>query len=175
MIIVCLPSRYRDPPSNPRQRLCGSPDRNSQVRQRLKPRELGAVETFIPSRRRDYRHDRAKTSRPQLPIKVADLIPFALDRLAHIVGHMAVRVHVEQDRSCITGQPVRPTGDDARAEDGRERVRPEATKNAGQDQADDDQHRCGGVGDDVNSRSAEVVVASGRAVCMTENDTEINR
>ena len=37
---------------------------------------------------------------------------------------------------------------------------------AGQDQADDDQHRYGGVGDDVNSGSAHVVVASRRAACV---------
>src|ERR1700730_9767695 len=102
------------------------------MRQRLKPRELGAVEAFIPSRWRDYRHDRAEMSRPQPPqMKVADLIRLALDRLAHIVGHMAVRVHVEQDRSRIAGQPVRPTRDDARAEDARERVHPEPAKSAG--------------------------------------------
>jgi hypothetical protein len=46
---------------------------------------------------------------------------------------------------------------------------------AGQDQADDDQHRYGGVGDDVNDGSAEVVVASRRAVRITENEMEINR
>src|SRR5271169_4762436 len=167
MIIVCLPSRYLDPPSNPPQRLCGSPDLNSQVRQRLKPRELGAVEAFLPLCRRDHGHDRAEMSRPQPPqMKVGEFITFAFDRLADIVAHMAVRVHIEQDRTRVAGQPVRPTGDDARADDARERVHPGPAKSAGQDQADDDQHRYGGVGDDVNSGSAHVVVASRRAVCV---------
>ena len=52
----------------------------------------------------------------------------------------------------------------SRTDDAGERVHPEPAKGAGEQQANDDENRHGGVGDDVNDGGAHIVVARGRDV-----------
>ena len=75
-----------------------------------------------------------------------------------------IGVHVEQDGAGVADQAEGPTGDDAGTDDAGERVHPEPAERAGEQQADDHQHRNGGVGDDVDHGGAHVVVAMRRAV-----------
>ena len=90
--------------------------------------------------------------------------PSRLDGLAEVFGHVAVGGHVQQDGAGVADQAEGPAGDDAGADDAGERVHPQPAEGAGEQQADDHQHRDGGVGHDVDDGGAHVVVAMRGAV-----------
>ena len=93
-------------------------------------------------------------------MEIGERVAVALNRLAQIVRHAPVGVHVEQDRSGVADQAIGPTRDHAGADDSGQRVHPEPAERAGEQQSDNDQHRNRRVGDHVDDGGAHVVVAA---------------
>ena len=106
-------------------------------------------------------------------VQISQLITIGLDHGAHALCHAPVRVHVEQDRTGIPDQAVRPASDDGGTDNARQRVHPEPAKRADEHQARDHKHGHCGIGHDVDNGGAHVVVAPSGVVGMLvlfEND-----
>src|SRR5271166_4807665 len=109
------------------------------MRQRREAGEAAPIIVRLAWFRRDDRNDRPEMAWPQAPkVEIGELVAVALNGLAQLACHALVGVHVEQDRSGVADQAVRPTGDDASPDDTGERVHPKPSKGAGEQQADDD-------------------------------------
>ncbi len=85
---------------------------------------------------------------------IAVLLYGGLDPL----GQVPIGVHVEEDGPRRTNQSPGPYGNDDRADHAGERIGPRPAKDPGENEAGDDQHRDGGVGQHVHHGSAHVVV-----------------
>ena len=111
------------------------------------------------------RDDGAEVSRPKPPkVQVGDAVALAFDHLADSLRHARIRRAIEQDAAGIAQQPDRPVGDDERADEAGQRVHPEPTERARQQQSDNDQNRYRGIGQNVNDGGPHIVVAVMRAV-----------
>jgi hypothetical protein len=106
-------------------------------------------------------------------MEIGEFIAFALNGLTQIVRHVRIGVHIQQDRTSVADQPVRPTRDDTSTHDTREGVHPEPAKGPGEQQADDHAQRYSGVGNHVDHGGAHVVVTFGcpmRVLVFLEDD-----
>ena len=75
------------------------------MRERPEAREHRAIVGLAALAGRDHRHDRAQMARTEAPeMQVGDPIAAALDRPTQIVGHVAVRVHVQKDGAGVADQ-----------------------------------------------------------------------
>ena len=55
---------------------------------------------------RDHGNDGAEMTRSEAPkVEVGELVAIVLDCEAEVVGHAAVRGHIEQDRTGVADQP----------------------------------------------------------------------
>jgi hypothetical protein len=138
------------------------------------PGEPRAIIVCPPRLRRDDRDNSPQVSRTQAPqMEIGEFIAFALNGLTQIVRHVRIGVHIQQDRTSVADQPVRPTRDDTSTRDTREGVHPEPAKGPGEQQADDHAHRYSGVGNHVDHGGAHVVVTFGcpmRVLVFLEDD-----
>ncbi|KAH0444427.1 hypothetical protein KCU90_g955, partial [Aureobasidium melanogenum] len=91
-------------------------------------------------------------------MQVDHLVSAILDRVTYALRHAPVGVHVEQDRSRVAHQAVRPVCNHQRADDTGERVHPEPAKCAGQHEAYDRQHGNRRIRHHVDVRRPDVVV-----------------
>src|ERR1700730_5945905 len=102
-------------------------DLDGEVRQRFEARQPPAIIVGITCLAGDDRNDRAEMPRPKAPeMQIGEHVTIGLDFRPQLAGHALVGIHVEQDRAGVPDQAVRPTGDDARADDAGQRVHPKA-------------------------------------------------
>ncbi len=97
-------------------------------------------------------------------MKIINSITFPFDHLLQLIGHAPVRVHVEQDGSGIAHQSVGPARNDECADKANEWVHPKPPECTGKQQANDHEHRYGGISHYVNDSSTHVVIAVREAV-----------
>jgi hypothetical protein len=80
----------------------------------------------------------AWTEAPEM--QIGKFVTLDFDRLADLVGHLTVWVHIQQNCTRVPDQAVRPTCNDGGADDTRERIHPEPAKGASEQQSDNNEH-----------------------------------
>src|SRR5712671_2383249 len=130
------------------------------VRERRKASEPLAVEGGRARRRGRDRYDGADMARSEPPqMEVAQKVAVALDRHADILRHGRIMGHVEQNPAGVAYQRIGPARDHDRAKEACQRIHPDPSQKAGEQEPEDDQHRDGRIRDHVDHRGAQVVVA----------------
>src|SRR3981189_3245212 len=135
------------------------------VRERRKAGEALAVEGGRARHRGRDRYDGADMARSEPPqMEVAEKVAVALDRHADILRHARIMGHVEQNPAGVAYQHIGPARDHDRAEEACQRIHPDPSQKAGEQEPEDDQHRDGRLRYHVEHRGAQVVVAMGAIV-----------
>src|SRR5258708_26885066 len=127
-------------------------------------RKAAAIIVSLTSLARAHRNDRPERARPQAAkMEIGELVSVTLKSGAQLVCHAFVGIHIEQDRAGVADQAVRPTGNDASADDAGERVHPEPAEGTGKQKAGDYENRYGGIGNNEGHGGPQVVVAGRRS------------